>query len=179
MSSTKQTEGVGAVFIIGAIIAIAFGYQQLDSAGWIPHEVDSAITAESNWLVGETKECTSLTVDAATAKSKDEETWSAVDSLVCDNGPIHKIKITFYGRTAQPEYLYAHWKCTRISDSFTCRETGGEGTPRSDAASETAPISKPAPVFGNCESGPCHAGDTRAFDNVLYVWDGSKWLPKD
>jgi len=107
------------------------------------------------------------------AKSNSQEVGNAVYSIGCDKGPEHKIKITFYGRTVQPDYISAYWKCTRSTDSFTCYQTGGERRARSASAPA------PPPVYGTCQTGPCQSGDTRAFDNVLYVWDGSKWVPKE
>jgi hypothetical protein len=32
---------------------------------------------------------------------------------------------------------------------------------------------------GNTAGSFCQSGDTRAFDNVLYMWDGSKWVQKE
>lgn len=111
--------------LIGAIWAGGVGgYEQLDSGGWISHTEESLITAESNWFVGETKDCISypLNVEAATAMHKDY--GDATYSINCDSGPQHRIEITFYGKTKQPDTAAVEWRCTRSEGSFECKQTG-------------------------------------------------------
>ena len=40
-----------------------------DDLGWVSHTRDTVITAEPNWLVGESKTCYSTPVDPTTAKA--------------------------------------------------------------------------------------------------------------
>jgi hypothetical protein len=103
------------VFLI--LLAVGWcGYLFLDSFGWVSHEVDSAISAESNWFVGESKECSTFTLD---------KTGFALANVNCDNGPMHSVKIKFFGRKEQPEYASIQWKCTREAEGFTCFEQSG------------------------------------------------------
>ena len=51
-------------------------------------------------------------------------TGYAISQVNCDGGPEHSVKITFFGRTEQPEYAWITWRCTRNEDSFTCKQTG-------------------------------------------------------
>jgi hypothetical protein len=117
-------------FIIGC--AIYGGYEGLDSIGWISHREDTMISARSDWLVGESKECWSATLnsDGATLLGKEVGSMSGVS---CDDGPEHNIKVTFYGRKVQPEYKTVSWRCTRNevsflndNNSFACYQTGGQ-----------------------------------------------------
>ena len=105
--------------VIGGIIFALNG--GLDSIGWVSHEENSTITAQANWLVGESKPCKSKPMDA--------NIGYAMGYLECDDGPAHSVKITFYGRKDQPEYKEVFWVCTRNSflndAAFTCKQTGG------------------------------------------------------
>jgi hypothetical protein len=82
------------------------------------HEVESTITAEPNWLVGEIKTCYSFDPEGVTLGRIDCDTGH---SGVSDR----RMKITFYGREKQPEYEVVTWNCTRTQDSFTCLELSG------------------------------------------------------
>ena len=56
-------------------------YERVDSSGWVAHREDTTIRAEPGWLVGESKECTSYPLDAATARATGKDTGYAL--LVC------------------------------------------------------------------------------------------------
>lgn len=90
------------------------------------------ISARSDWLVGESKECWSATVNSDGAALLKKEVGYAMFSVSCDDGPEHKMTVTFYGRKVQTEYGAVGWRCTRkegsfMSDnSFTCYQTGGQ-----------------------------------------------------
>jgi hypothetical protein len=120
-------EGCGCLFVIAVIAAISWGaYDGLDSLGWIPHNEETAITAQSSWLVGESKECVSYPpFNQAEAYPLGKPVGYAVALIKCDDGPEHRIKIRFFGRIEQPEYAAVRWKCTRGEDGFTCYELGG------------------------------------------------------
>jgi hypothetical protein len=120
-------EGVGCLVLIGWVgAAIYGGYGWLDSMGWTSHREDTAISARSDWLVGESKECWSATLNSDGAAFLKKEVGYAMSSVSCDDGPQHEIAVTFYGRKVQPEYKAIDWRCTRNSVSFTCYQTGGQ-----------------------------------------------------
>jgi hypothetical protein len=110
---------------IGAILLL------LLMGGWgdfhyIPHTVETSISAQSNWLVGEMKDCYSEPLDPASAFLLHREPGYVAESFNCDDGPKHTMTIKFYGRLNQPEHRIAYWRCTRKSEEFICRQTGAE-----------------------------------------------------
>jgi hypothetical protein len=124
--SSNEAQGFGCLVLLAIIAAIVFWiYTGIDSEGWIPHSEDSVITAQANWFVGESKNCLSYPLDAKTAQILGKPTGYAISRIACDDGPEHAVKITFYGRTEQPERQWINWRCTRNSDSFTCKQLGG------------------------------------------------------
>jgi hypothetical protein len=124
--ASQAEEGVGCLILIAIpIVVVVAVYNGLDSAGWILHREDTTITAEMNWFVGESKECTSYPLDAATARAMGKDAGYAVAGVRCDNGPEHHVKVRFFGRVKQPEYYLVTWKCTREQDAFTCYELSG------------------------------------------------------
>jgi hypothetical protein len=133
MSEAKETAAGWGCLIILCILGYAIygGYEWLDSIGWISHREDTTISARSDWLVGESKECWSATLNNDGAAQLAKEIGYTMSYVSCDDGPEHKMKVTFYGRTVQPEYKVVSWRCTReqtsfISDNtFTCYQTGG------------------------------------------------------
>ena len=73
--------------------------------------------------MGESKTCYSTPVDPTTAKAISVEPYDVTRIVHCDNGPEHRIKITFFGRTERPEQQVkwgVSWKCTKNIGSFTC-----------------------------------------------------------
>jgi hypothetical protein len=118
---------LGLFLILGIIGAIIYGgYEGLDSLGLIPHAEEAVISARGDWLVGESKECVSATLNSESAAIARKDQGYALASLPCDGGPEHKMNVTFYGREVQPEYKTISWKCTRNEASFTCYQTGGQ-----------------------------------------------------
>jgi hypothetical protein len=129
MTTTNATKGdaagVGCLVVLGVIAAICYGgYTGIDSVGWIPHREDSVVTAEANWFVGESKDCMSYPLDDKTAQATGKTKGYAIAQVNCDGGPEHSVRVTFFGRTEQPEYGWISWRCTRNEDSFTCKQTG-------------------------------------------------------
>ena len=112
--------------------AIYGGYGWLDSIGWISHQEEMVISARSDWLAGESKECRSYTRKREWDSFQDKDVGYAMPWVKCDDGPDHHMKVTFYGRKLQPEYETISWRCTRnevsiLNDnSFTCYQTGGQ-----------------------------------------------------
>jgi hypothetical protein len=122
--SSDSATGVGCLILLAIVGGVAYGiYAWLDSAGWMSHTEESVITAESNWFVGESKDCTSYPLDEKTAREINKPTGYAVSKISCDGGPEHSVQITFYGRTEQPEYTWITWRCIRKEGSFTCKQT--------------------------------------------------------
>lgn len=134
MSDAKETgTGCGCIFflvIIGA--AIFAGYEVLDSMGWVSHREETTISVRGDWLVGESKECKSYTRKKDWFTFQDKDVGYAITGFICDDGPEHQMKVTFYGRKVQPEYESISWRCEREQpwfgdgNSFTCYQTGGE-----------------------------------------------------
>jgi hypothetical protein len=124
------------LFAVWSIIGLETGYWNtyslLDDSGWISHQVETVISARSDWLPGESKECLSYTRKREWATFQDKEVGYAMPWVKCDDGPDHHMKVTFYGRKVQPEYQTIGWRCSRnevsfLNDSsFTCYQTGGE-----------------------------------------------------
>jgi hypothetical protein len=112
---------LGFVLVLGMIYS---GYEALDDGGWIPHREETTITAQSNWFEGESKNCVSNPLDSRAALTMNKPEGYAISKMLCDGGPERQLKITFYGRLAQPEYTWVGWQCTRNSSSFTCKQTG-------------------------------------------------------
>ncbi|MFZ1085044.1 MAG: hypothetical protein WAN35_08770 [Terracidiphilus sp.] len=133
MSDTKETgTGFGCLILLCIVgFAIYGGYGWLDSIGWISHREETVITARSDWLVGESKVCWSAMLNSEGAALLGKEVGYAMSSVSCDDGPEHKMKVTFYGKKLQG-YIVANWRCTRnevdfLNDnSFTCYQTGGQ-----------------------------------------------------
>jgi hypothetical protein len=101
-------------------------YYAADTAGYVPHSIETSITAQPNWLVGETKECFSPILDAKTAAQLGKETGDPASLIYCDDGPEHIIKVTVFGNLEQLGHKTATWRCTREADSFTCRQIGAK-----------------------------------------------------
>lgn len=123
--ASDAATGYGCLILLGIVVAVCYwAYAGIDSIGWMEHREDSVITAQANWFVGESKECTSSPLDDKTAESVKKPLGYAVSRISCDDGPEHNVTITFFGRTEQPEYVWVSWRCTRNEDSFTCKQTG-------------------------------------------------------
>lgn len=113
-----SSSGCGCLIVLCLLgAAIYGGYQKLESVGYISHSVETVITAQGSWMVGESKECTSPIRE------------TPFTYISCDGGPEHKVKITFYGREKQGGKA-AIWNCTRNDmsfmneNAFTCKQTG-------------------------------------------------------
>jgi hypothetical protein len=121
---TDHAETAGRTVVLILAFLGFCAWLAADSFGWIPHRVDSAITAEENWFVGETKECISDSLDEQTAKAWNKPVGSVVEHVNCDDGPEHHVRITFWGQKEQKDIAWARWSCRRESSSFTCKQTG-------------------------------------------------------
>jgi len=114
--------------VIGTIVYGIYAFA--DYEGYIQHTVETTITARSDWLVGESKVCYSGTLNSVGAALLGKEVGYAMSSVSCDDGPDHKMKVTFYGRKVQTDHAFANWRCTRNevsflnNNSFTCYQTG-------------------------------------------------------
>jgi hypothetical protein len=97
---------------------------ELDSTGYISHKVQGTISAQANWMVGESKDCISYPLDAEAARAAGQEPGYAFYSVQCDDGPVHNMSITFWGSKSQPGKVAALWNCRRVADSFICKQTG-------------------------------------------------------
>ena len=117
-------KGFGCLVLLGIVAGICYWiYTGIDSVGWMSHREESVITAESNWFVGESKDCSSYPLDSKTAQGMGKPTGYAISKISCDGGPEHSVRVIFYGRTEQPEYTWITWRCTRNEGSFTCKQT--------------------------------------------------------
>ncbi len=119
--------GIGCLFLFLLVVVtiatfVGLGYNWLDGEGLTSHQEESTITAQGNWLVGESKYCSSFPLASPIEGKK---TGYALSYLGCDDGPAHRIKIRFWGREEQPEYGSVNWKCTREDAGFVCEELSG------------------------------------------------------
>ena len=96
----------------------------LDSAGLIPHRVQSSITAQADWMVGEIKTCQTFPLDPMSAKQYGRNEGYAFQNVQCDSGPTHNMRIEFWGASNQSGKTVAKWNCTRTVESFVCKQTG-------------------------------------------------------
>ena len=126
----KTARFCGHAFVL---IALGYGlYGWMDENGWISHNEETVISARSDWLVGESKECLSYARKRDWATFQDKEVGYAMSWVNCDDGPEHKMRVTFYGREVQTEYEVVSWRCVRNevsffnNNSFTCYQAGGE-----------------------------------------------------
>ena len=94
--------------------------------GYARHSVETSVSAQQNWIVGEIKECSSLPLRDMEAYRLGKEPGYIAASINCDDGPMHTVTVNLYGRLSQPEDRIAYWRCTRESEGFTCRQTGAE-----------------------------------------------------
>jgi hypothetical protein len=101
-------------------------YDWIMPDGYAQHSVETAISVDEHWIVGETKACKSYPYIPQSASFFRKGIGYAADSLNCDDGPMHMVKATLYGRLNQPEHRIAYWLCTRGTEVFTCRQTGAE-----------------------------------------------------
>jgi hypothetical protein len=110
-----------AIVIILGIVSSAYSF--VDGIGWISHTRETTITAEPNWLVGESKTCLSFPLDADEAKSWNSTKGDVTHRIGCDRGGEHLINVKFWGRLDRFEErskFGVSWKCTKNNDSFTC-----------------------------------------------------------
>lgn len=122
----KVNRRAEAAVLAGLLIFMSFGiYEWLDGQGYVPHTVEATIQAQQNWLVGESKDCASSTLDSNGAARQNKSVGYALAFVLCDGGPNHAMNITFYGREEQPEYEVVTWRCARQAGSFTCWQSGG------------------------------------------------------
>jgi uncharacterized membrane protein len=103
-------------------------YDWIMPDGYSRHSVETSISAQENWFVGEIKDCYSspLISEIANHLNNRKEPGYVASSINCDDGPKHMVTVTLYGRLNQPEHRTAYWRCTRESEGFTCRQTGAE-----------------------------------------------------
>jgi len=95
--------------------------------GYVQHSVETSISMQDDWIIGETKECVSAALDFRTAQHLGEEPGYVAPSIACDNkGTEHSVTVKLYRRLNQPEHFLVYWRCTRESESFICRQTGAD-----------------------------------------------------
>jgi hypothetical protein len=97
--------------------------QSVDATGYVSHKVESTITADAGWIVGESRTCISNPFDITSAKELQKPVGYALWGLQCGGGDWHRITITFWGSQVQTGTKAAYWNCTRTSESFTCKQT--------------------------------------------------------
>ena len=102
-------------------------YDGIVPDGYAQHTVETSISVQQNWFVGETKECSSFPLPEIEASRLGKEWGYVAASINCDDGPMHTVTVNLYGRLNQPEDRIAYWRCTREPEGFACRQTGAEG----------------------------------------------------
>ena len=124
-------QGLGCLVALGVIaFFLYFTFsnspavpKEIDATGYISHKVESTITADSNWLIGESRTCVSNPLDPTSAEELHKPVGYALWGLQCSGGESHRITITFWGSAIQTGNKAAYWNCARTSDSFTCKQT--------------------------------------------------------
>jgi hypothetical protein len=115
---------VMVLVVLSFLAAMFYGcWTVVDEAGWISHNRDTTITAQSDWLVGESKVCISFPLDAEFAAYVGAEKNDVTHRMNCDKGPDHEMPLTFWGRVKRPEHRAAggvNWRCVKKSDGFVC-----------------------------------------------------------
>jgi hypothetical protein len=109
---------------MGLILYGVYGWA--DSAGYVPHFIETSISAKQDWIVGESKDCTSNVLSPTMADSMKMKSSYVAASIECDDGPHHDMQTKIYGRLEQPDHRIVQWRCTRDSESFTCRQMAAE-----------------------------------------------------
>jgi hypothetical protein len=118
MAENKPKDNaLGCVTILvlyGLCAAVYQGWLWLDRAGYRSHSVDTVITAQENWMPGESKSCTSIPLRREEARQAGKPNGYIFSRIACDDGPDHNVKVEFYGREAQPRLQYSSfWTCVR------------------------------------------------------------------
>jgi len=141
-NNTYNARSSNADFIFGILGYVTFGIfaaliylfylgiandpivpQDLDSTGYFSHKIQTTITAQDSWIVGESKDCMSYPLNAEAARNAGKEQGYAFSNVDCDNGPGHNMLVTFWGSKDQPGKYAALWNCTRTADAFVCKQT--------------------------------------------------------
>ena len=140
-----------AYTVVLVLVAVGYAsYQALGRAGWIPHDHDTPVWIQGNWLVGEYRKCdmpartTRLFCgeDAVAGKSivgftdsvSDDDAASAFEAAMTRNPQtnwtllekyFHVLPVRYFGRLERPERDTERdilsWRCQRNSDSLTCK----------------------------------------------------------
>jgi hypothetical protein len=126
----KESSGGLKLAILAGLVAV-LSYLGLEENGWIPHTSETVITAQANWINGESKDCASYPLDAKTAEHMSKEPGDAPTMIFCDDGPGHRIRVRFFGKLVQPDFASVEWRCTRKDEVFECQQTGGKIKPDS------------------------------------------------
>jgi hypothetical protein len=156
---------LGWIILLGflgylACLGIGSVYEMIDEHGLIEHSVQSRITAEPSWIVGETKDCTSYPL--ASAQGNLDQGY-AVGALDCGGGPQHEMEITIYGRLVQPEYKAVMWRCKREAASFDCKQSGGIEQPKASIEQPKVSQDIPAALITSPEPGSTLSGTKVTF----------------
>ncbi len=121
---------VRAVAVIGLVFVLYWAFsknpsmpQGIDGTGYISHRVESPITADPSWLIGETETCVSRPLDRDNARILNKPTGYALWGLNCGGSEYRRMPVTFWGSEVQSGIKAAYWDCTRAAESFTCKQT--------------------------------------------------------
>ena len=134
--------------IIVACVVYVFAGNLLDR--WIPHTRDTPIWIEGDWLVGEVRDCyMETTTPPVQGMTYSREYLQSLPRMFCDSASegilnfyeslpesgrddafdqafkrqSHLMKVTYRGRLDRPEKFRLDWRCTRDTDSISCKAT--------------------------------------------------------
>jgi hypothetical protein len=121
------------LLIVGGLVyaGVHWSWTTLDGMGWIAHTVQTKITVSPNWMVGETKTCSSPILTGNDAAIEHTDEGYALYLIACDDSPVETFEVMFYGRKEQPEYRSVQWSCERREPNsfkktvFNCKQTAG------------------------------------------------------
>jgi hypothetical protein len=122
MANEWQEHPVRSIIFTLLSLAIIGRRVKGDDFGFESHSAEVTISAQPNWFIGESKQCSSLTLTEA---DEHHRFGYALTDLKCDDGAGHLMKVTFWGREEQPEYAAVMWECQREEKEFSCKELSG------------------------------------------------------
>jgi len=137
-----------ALVILGLIVLLGISADLADQAGWIPHTLETPVWIGGDWLVTETRDCAmQTTAPPVHGMTYSREYLRSLPRMFCDSTPdgmwnfyqslpetdrsgdqafkrqSHQMNVTYWGRLNRPEKFRLDWRCTRDTDSISCKAT--------------------------------------------------------
>jgi hypothetical protein len=125
-NSSSDSSGIGCLFLVALLGFGVYGiYVLLNNAGWIAHTAEVDVEMDSNWLVGENRDCMSQHTFPSPNDGRLETLYCPVSAKDQEK---HNITVKFWGKVVRPftdkrdiTTSIHSWKCTRTDEGFVCR----------------------------------------------------------